>query len=205
MKSEKMIVYLTSNDINDKLYVGKSVWPTPNYLGSGTYLLNAINKYGREHFTRETLECCKSKKELVEAEKRWIALYRSLNFDLYNISSGGEGEGWSNHYDQWHGLNSERHRNTVSKKVSIALKNFYKTHDGPNKGRKFSEESRYKMSCMKKGKPSPNKGKSFSTDVRQNMSIGHIGKKLSKKHCRNISEGRKKYLAEKRLKDANQF
>jgi len=51
-----MIIYKTTNTINGKIYIGKDVKNDPNYIGSGLYIKNAIKKYGKEHFKKETIE-----------------------------------------------------------------------------------------------------------------------------------------------------
>jgi len=52
--------YITTNKVNGKQYVG--MHSTDNvddgYLGSGIAIINAINKYGKENFTREILWKC---------------------------------------------------------------------------------------------------------------------------------------------------
>jgi len=56
-------LYITTNLINGKQYVGdhstNKIYDT--YLGSGSGILNAIKKYGKENFKREILEQFKSK------------------------------------------------------------------------------------------------------------------------------------------------
>lgn len=86
-------IYVTSNDINDILYVGKRQKPKfdKGYRGSGTRLKLAMSKYGKDHFHSAILETCESRKALNEAERKWIKLYKERGVELYNISSGGDG------------------------------------------------------------------------------------------------------------------
>ena len=46
-------VYLTTNLINNKKYIGRrtsEVFLDTKYLGSGIHLLNAVKKYGKENY-----------------------------------------------------------------------------------------------------------------------------------------------------------
>ncbi len=87
-----MIVYKTTNLINEKIYIGQDSNNNPEYIGSGNLLLRAIKKYGINNFKKEILEICKSKDELNNKEKFWIAKYNSTNKKIgYNISEGGTG------------------------------------------------------------------------------------------------------------------
>ena len=69
-------IYITTNHVNGKKYIGqkkyddKGKWK--DYLGSGKHLKNAINKYGRENFSKEIIEECETKELLNEREKYWI-------------------------------------------------------------------------------------------------------------------------------------
>ena len=66
-------VYKTTNLIDGKIYIGKYSGKDKKYLGSGTYLKNAINKYGRENFIREIIEDGLSDdKILCQREIYWI-------------------------------------------------------------------------------------------------------------------------------------
>lgn len=89
-------IYLTTNLVNDKKYIGQHNGSIKdNYLGSGVLLVKAIEKYGKENFKKEILEECDIT-ELDEKEKYWIAYYNALEDEnFYNLSKGGQkGDGW---------------------------------------------------------------------------------------------------------------
>jgi len=88
------IVYETRNLISGSIYVGVSKVGKSredSYLGSGTALLDAVAKYGREHFVRMTLFECETADEayLIEAavvDEAWVK-----RPDTYNLKTGGMG------------------------------------------------------------------------------------------------------------------
>ena len=85
-----MIIYKTTNLLNDKFYIGQDKNDNPNYLGSGKYLKRAIEKYGIDNFKKETLESVQTKDELNEREIFWIEKTNAMKLG-YNIASGGQG------------------------------------------------------------------------------------------------------------------
>lgn len=87
-----MVIYKTTNIINNKIYIGKDESNNPNYLGSGILLNAAIKKYSRENFKKEILEICKDKNELEIREIYWISKFNTTNRNIgYNITEGGTG------------------------------------------------------------------------------------------------------------------
>ena len=87
-----MIIYKTTNLINNKIYIGQDINNNYLYIGSGTILKNAIKKYGKENFKKEILESCSSKEELDLKEEYWINYYNSTDKTIgYNIANGGGG------------------------------------------------------------------------------------------------------------------
>lgn len=89
-----MIVYITTNIINGKKYIGKDVANRKYYLGSGKALRLAISKYGKENFIKEILAEVSTQEELMEMEKYYIDYYNACNSVLfYNIAQGGLGGG----------------------------------------------------------------------------------------------------------------
>jgi group I intron endonuclease len=85
-----MIIYKTTNLVNQKFYVGKDTNNNPNYYGSGKRLKLAIKKYGIVNFKKETLEVCNTLELLNEREKFWIKELKAIT-EGYNISLGGDG------------------------------------------------------------------------------------------------------------------
>ena len=70
MKNKFMFIYLTTNLINNKIYVGQHTTTNldDGYLGSGKILQKAIKKYGKENFRREILEFCDGSDVLNKSE-----------------------------------------------------------------------------------------------------------------------------------------
>lgn len=102
-KEKYGFVYITTNNISGKQYIGqkKYVKGWENYLGSGTVLNKAIKKYGTENFSRLIIEECYSKEELNVREIFWIDYYDATNNkQFYNIASGGDGGNTTSGYTQ---------------------------------------------------------------------------------------------------------
>ena len=107
-----MIVYLTTNLINGKIYVGKYTGTKSTYLGSGLYFKRALAKYGRENFIRETLEYCSTLKELNEREVYWIERTKARDLSRgYNLAEGGE-----------HWMLGVKHTDETKRKIGLKSK-----------------------------------------------------------------------------------
>jgi len=86
-----MIIYKTTNLINNKFYIGQDSRNNSNYLGSGKLLKQAILKYGKQNFKKEILQKCNSVDKLNESEIWWIKELDATNRKIgYNIASGGD-------------------------------------------------------------------------------------------------------------------
>lgn len=71
---EYYIVYVTTNNLNGKIYVGSHATNNldDGYLGSGKVLKQAIKKYGRESFSREVIATFAKANDLgVNLIKNW--------------------------------------------------------------------------------------------------------------------------------------
>jgi len=226
-----MIIYKTTNTINNKTYIGQDSHNNPKYFGSGTNLKLAIKKYGKENFTKIILEKCETKEQLNEREIYWID---KLEPD-YNITKGGDNGGWNlgKHHSEESKIKMSENRK--GKQMGKQNGNY-----GGNKGsknpfynNKHTKESREKMSKTKKeeqwiekhreqlskaskGNISWCKGLTKETDER----LAKAGEKISKNNKgkpawnkgktdiysvetrKRISEGLKKYYQKKKEQNA---
>ena len=93
-------IYKIINDINDKVYVGKTILSIDARFNQHIKdslrlrnekrpLYNAMNKYGVSHFFIEPIEEC-SVEELNDKEQYWINYYDSFK-NGYNATKGGDG------------------------------------------------------------------------------------------------------------------
>lgn len=94
MEGKYGFIYITTNDINGKKYIGqkkidnKSRWKS--YLGSGVDLQKDIKKYGKENFTREIIDYADDLKELDMLEIHYIEKYKAVESEeFYNKLNGG--------------------------------------------------------------------------------------------------------------------
>ena len=86
-------LYKTTNLINGKYYYG--MHSTNNlddgYLGSGSYLRNAIHRHGKDNFKREIIQHFDNREELVQAEIDLITDKLIQDKLCMNLQLGGEG------------------------------------------------------------------------------------------------------------------
>ena len=117
-------VYEITNLINGKKYIGKRSCHCPieedSYMGSGTLLKRAIDKYSIENFKKEILQVCNSEDEAYELETKYIENVKAYSDrKYYNIACGGKGFK-SEHVTR---INIERWKNAEYKeKVSNSIK-----------------------------------------------------------------------------------
>lgn len=96
-----MYIYKITNNINGKIYIGKTVksierrfWEHKNNAKKGrkTALYNAIRKYGEDNFSIEIICNCNTLEELNEKEIYYINKFNSSKSKYgYNLTSGGDG------------------------------------------------------------------------------------------------------------------
>lgn len=151
-------VYLTTNLINGKKYIGSHFGKlNDSYLGSGNTFKKALAKYGKLNFKKEILEICNDFDSVNIAEEKWISYYNAVYDDnFYNIATGGLNS------NPIAGMTEEALKQR-SRKLSEANKGeknyFYGKHfcgeAHPMYGRHHTEESKKKMSESKSGGKSP--------------------------------------------------
>lgn len=211
-----MFVYLTTNLVNGKIYIGQHIGElNDEYLGSGTCFLAALQKYGRENFKRKILRVCFSQHELSVWEHVYIKKYHSQDPKIgYNIADGD--------------VNTSEYNpaklTEVREKISNSQKEFWKNHPEEKiklskrrKGVKSSQETKKKLSISHKGikrtddwkrKISESNsgekhwayGKTFTEEHRKKLSDSIRGKMAGEKHPlwgKKMSEETRKKMSEK--------
>ena len=143
-------VYLITNVINNKKYIGSSrkTQIDENYYGSGKALKNALKKHGKENFTREIL--WEGEGDARVMETYYLTKFNAAgNSMFYNMTNDARGNN----------LHKEETKKTVSEKLT---------------GRKFSKETCEKISKAKTGSTTSKKGK--SDGLKPNVSKAHKGR-----------------------------
>jgi hypothetical protein len=85
-------VYQVKNELNGNIYVGAHEGdPTDDYMGSGRLVLHAIEKHGREHFSKIVLAVCESREEMYAKEAELVNAEFVARVDTYNMCVGGNG------------------------------------------------------------------------------------------------------------------
>jgi hypothetical protein len=84
-------IYKTTNLVNGKFYYGKHSTDNINdgYLGSGTLLKKAIQKYDKSNFSREILCFCDSESDVYELEELVVTQVEVDDPMCYNLIPGG--------------------------------------------------------------------------------------------------------------------
>lgn len=183
-----MIYYLyeIKNNVNGKIYIGVHRTNDLNdgYMGSGSLLNRAKEKYGIENFSKTILQTFDNEEQMFQKEREIVNETFLLRDDVYNLKLGGDG-GWDfiNSDDTIRKERSERtkgsgnsffgktHSQEVKQKLAeCATKQWSgvkKTEDHKLKiskaltGVPLSEERKKNISLAKKGKPAWNKGKTL--------------------------------------------
>lgn len=181
-------IYLTTNKINGKRYIGqhKSKDWDYKYFGSGKILKQALEKYGINNFTCFPLTWAWNKNELDQLEKEYITHYKPE----YNISKGGNG-GITNQKFIRSSLGKHWFTNGVINICSfISPENFYP-------GRIISPETKLRQSLSKKGKSPPNKGVSMTEEQKEILRKINLGSK--RKYPRALSSRQRMSSSMKKL------
>ena len=183
------LIYKITNNLNNKIYVGKHKTSDKNdgYLGSGILLGRAVEKYGKENFAKEILFECKSNEEMNEMEASIVDEEFIARDDTYNVKLGGSGgfdyinkSGKNNankprecfvnagkarakwYWERYENDKEFREEMLQKRKNSITLQNFFKVGNS-FAGRQHTDESKSKMRNSAVGKHAGKKNGAFGT------------------------------------------
>lgn len=183
-------VYLTTNLVNGKQYLGKKKFNSDwkDYLGSGVLLSKAIAKYGETNFKKTILHIAYSREELNVLEKEYIEYHNACDSkDYYNIASGGDGGNTlAGKSEKEMRLFKERcsENNKGENNYWHGKGELLKGEKNPFYGRKHSEETKLRLKKI-------NLGKHPSEESRQKMSKSGRGRKHSQESKLKMSKNTK--------------
>jgi group I intron endonuclease len=131
MESSKPHIYLTTNLVNGKIYIGQHNGTSSSYKGSGVALKRAFKKYGKDNFTCEIIQICANQETTDKAEEFWIRWYDSTNRKIgYNISTTANTYAM---YGADHPMYGKTHTDEAKRKI-VENRN-YSDIEGCNNGR----------------------------------------------------------------------
>jgi group I intron endonuclease len=155
-------VYLTTNLINGKQYIGDHfINPKEKryYLGSGKIFLKGVKKYKSQNFIKEILEWFPTRKEAYNAQEKYIIQFNTLKPNGYNISPKGG-------HDVPGSMSEETKR-----KIGKA-----------NTGKIKSPETREKIGKFHRGKPSGREGTHHTKESIELIKKNRMGITAGEKH-----------------------
>lgn len=170
-----MYIYKTTCLVNGKIYIGQCC-RTPersvSYLGSGSRLSLAIQKYSKENFAKEILmRDIPTQKQLDIWEQIYIKKFNACDRSVgYNLLPGTSNKFGAGTPIQQPELRDEIIRKTIEacskpevrRKMSMAMKEFWETADDQRK--RFSE-----LAKLNTGSKNPNFGNKWSDEKKEHM------------------------------------
>jgi group I intron endonuclease len=184
-EKEYCTVYLLTNKVNGKVYVGQTWLSFEERMqkdGAGyknsMYLYGALQKYGIENFEYSVLSKSLTQEEADKLEKFYIEKYNSLDHDVgYNLKEGGS---------------AGKHSEETKIKIGKGSKNRIRTNEEMNfiinlgkqwrdKKREphtsnFKDEISQKMTEWHANNPHPMQGQHHTEEAKLKISEANIGK-----------------------------
>lgn len=164
-------IYLTTNLINEKKYIGqhKGTQLDNSYFGSGSLILKALKKYGKSNFKCEILDIAYSKEELDSKEIYWISYYDAIQSETYyNLARGGVIAGREFGHEVSESTREKLRKANLGKHLSLETR---QKVSASNKGKHCGEKnsaklpvSRAKLKIANHGENNPSYGKHWFTN-----------------------------------------
>lgn len=188
-EKETWILYQTTNVCNGRIYVGvhkiSDTKHSRRYLGSGTILKPAIEKYGRKNFTRATLAEFNNYEEAYLAEADIVNEDFLKRPDTYNVKLGGQGS------VGFKPTELTRMKMSIANKGRVASEeqklNYSRGQLGNTKwlGKHHTEESKAKISAANKGH-TRTVGKILTPENKAKLIASNIGRVKSKEEIEKL-------------------
>ncbi len=166
-------IYLITNKVNGKIYVGQAVDLYERYRShkkskKNTRITNALKEFGIQNFVFSVLEKVEGRINLNSREQYWMEFLKSYDENIgYNMCR--------------YAFYPLGHCEEVRKKMSENMKGKMGGEKNPFYGKNHTEESKRLISEV-------HKGSKHSEQAKKKMSISRKGKKQSPDHARKRVE-----------------
>lgn len=173
--------YKTTNKVNGKYYFGvhstNVARGQDSYLGSGTLLWKAIDKYGKENFSKEVLKEFKTLEEAYAWEASVVTEELVKDPNCYNVQVGGRGGSGGTVFIH----RGQEHIKILPEQLPGFLEQGWSVGRSKENNAKYyrptlSEEHKKKISKAMAGKPSPLRGTHLSKEHREKISAARKGR-----------------------------
>lgn len=187
-----MVVYLITNNINGKKYVGQTSCDIKTRLaqhiaevkrGSSQLIHKAIRKYGANHFDIRELQQCSSYEEMDEVEGYYIKKLNTFMPNGYNMTPGGKS-----------GRTGYTHTEKFKRQRSVQ----YTGKGNPNFGKRYVETSKFAgfkgkthSTKTKKLISEKMKGRIITQETREKIRAANLGRKDNRGESISLARGRK--------------
>lgn len=192
-----MVIYKATNLINGKCYIGKTVHKLDTRKlehnscakRSNDYFHRSIRKYGKDNFKWEIIYECDDELILNVMETMKIIVEHShvSENNGYNLTWGGDGISGYKHTEESKIKIRESNKGYIpwnKGKIDVYSNETKVKKSNSAKGKKHTEESKQKMSIVKKN---------ISNETRQKMSKSQTGRKHTEETKRKIGNASRKY------------
>lgn len=182
-------IYKTTNLLNGKYYVG--MHSTNNlkdgYLGSGKRLRYSIRKYGIENFKLDILEWFDSRQALVERETQLVNEDLLKDEMCMNLKTGGNGGFCNDEHAR------KFHLAGVKKMNEIVWQRDTHREMHSNRMKKLWEDGVLKQNAWPKGKPLSDETKSKISKIKKGTGIGSSNSQFGTCWITNGTDNKKIY------------
>lgn len=172
-------IYQIKSKINGKIYIGSAAVLNERKIQhfrdlmkekhSNIFLQRHTNKYGLDDLIFGILEFC-PKEKLIEREQYWMD---TLNPEFNICKVAGSSLGRFHTKETKQRIKTKLTGRSLPEETKQRILDYYATHTSPNKGKKFSEKTKEKISIARKGRftgeDNPHFGKKHSEESIQKM------------------------------------
>ena len=203
--STPVAVYMLTNTVTNKVYVGQSVAPEYRirrhfWKNNGCLKLRrAIEKHGKEAFSSRILYWCGDKADANEVEQLLIELSDS-RLNGYNITPGGFGTGAGQDnpfYGKKHSPETRKLLSEANMGRKMSDHNKHRLAEA-NRAREWKEESKEKLRARPRSElcsqrtAEANKNRVWTDEAKAKQAANQLGRKMSPEAKAKIAEANRK-------------